>query len=176
MSKQFSGVWASYEFLDDFCGAIQELRDSGFQRLTTLSPCPRHEIDHALGNPQSRVPFFTLAGMFCGFSLALTIMIFMTLDWILPVSGKPVVSYPIMGPILFELSVLLSVWFTVFGTVGLIIKDLKKHPFPVSGKWKSYRRFTRDRFGLIVPCTQHDLDKVEGILNKFQAEEVSREA
>ncbi|OGG98936.1 MAG: hypothetical protein A2600_06155 [Candidatus Lambdaproteobacteria bacterium RIFOXYD1_FULL_56_27] len=176
MSKQFSGVWATYEFLDDFCGAIRELRDSGFQRLTTLAPCPRHEIDHALGNPQSRVPFFTLAGMFCGFSLAFTLMTFMSLDWILPVSGKPIVSFPIMGPVLFELSVLCAVWFTLISMIGLILNDLRKHGMPGSKQWKSYRRFTRDRFGLIVPCTQHDLDKVEGILNKFSAEEVNREA
>lgn len=176
MSKQFSGVWATYEYLDDFCGALRELRDSGFQRLTTLAPCPRHEIDHALGDPQSRVPWFTLAGMFVGFGLALTIMIFMSLDWILPVSGKPVVSYPIMGPVLFEMSVLVAVWFTIFSMIGLILRDLSKHAFPSGEKWKNYNRFTRDRFGVIVPCTQHDLEKVEGILNKFQAEEVNREA
>ena len=176
MSKQFSGVWATYEFLDDFCEAIRELRGSGFQRLTTLAPCPRHEIDHALGNPQSRIPFFTLAGMATGFTLAFTIMTFMSLEWIIPVSGKPIVSYPIMGPVLFELSVLFSVWFTTFGMVGLILKDLAKVAFPGSKAWKKYNRFTRDRFGVIVPCTQHDLEKVEGILNKFQAEEVNREA
>jgi len=176
MSNQFSGVWASYEYLDDFCNALTELRGSGFQRLTTISPCPRHEISHALGDPQSPVPFFTLAGMFTGFSIALTIMTFMTLDWILPVSGKPVVSYPIMGPVLFELSVLFSVWFTIISLIGLCVKDNRAHAFPEGKAWKDYRRFTRDRFGVIVPCTQHDLDKVEGILNKFQAEEVNREA
>ena len=176
MSKQFSGVWATFEYLDDCCHAITELRDSGFQKLTTHAPCPRHEIDHALGDPQSRVPFFTLAGMFFGNLLAITIMTIMSIDWVLPVSGKPIVSVPIMAPVFFELSVLMSIYFTTIGMVGLIVRDVKKHPFPQSESYKQYPRFTRDRFGIIVPCTQHDLDKVEGILTKFQAEEVNREA
>lgn len=176
MSKEFTGVWGTFEYLDDTCHAIKELRKAGYQKLTTHTPCPRHEIDHALGDPQSRVPFFSLVGMFVGFTLALTIMTYMSLDWILPVSGKPVVSYPIMGPVLFELSVLMTIYFTVFGMVGLILRDTFRHAKPVSKRYVEYDRFMRDRFGIVVPCTAHDYEKVEAIFNKFQAEEVHREA
>ena len=96
---KFSGAWATFAYLDDTCAAIKELKNEGFDKITTHTPCPRHEIDHALGNPQSRVPFATLAGAFVGFGLAVLIMTKMALDWILPVSGKPIVATPIMGPI-----------------------------------------------------------------------------
>ena len=99
MKIKFTGAWAAFEFLDDTCAAIKELKTAGFDQITTHAPCPRHEIDHALGNPQSRVPFATLAGAFLGFGLAVLIITKMALDWILPVSGKPIVSVPIMGPI-----------------------------------------------------------------------------
>ena len=176
MSKEFSGVWATFEYLDDMCDSISELRKSGYEKLTTHSPCPRHEIDHALGDPQSRVPFFTLAGAFCGTTLAVAIISFMTLDWILPVSGKPVLSFPVMVPIIFELSVLLSIYFTVFSMIAFILRDMKKHPKPQSDKYKQYRGFSRDRFGVVVPCSQHDFEKVEAVFNNWQAEEVNREA
>lgn len=176
MSKDFSGVWATFEYLDDMCSAIKELRDKGYEKLTTHSPCPRHEIDHALGDPQSRVPFFTLAGAFTGFTLAATIMVYMTLDWIIPVSGKPVVSVPVMVPVLFELSVLFSIYFTVFSMVGFILRDMKRHPKPQSRKYKTYGGFSRDRFGIVVPCGSQDFEKVEAIFNTWQAEEVNREA
>ena len=74
MRTNFSGAWATFEYLDDTCAAIKELRSAGFSQITTHTPCARHEIDHALGNPQSRVPFATLAGAFVGFCLAVLIL------------------------------------------------------------------------------------------------------
>lgn len=175
MKQKFCGVWATYEFLDDTCEAIKELRNLGFNKITTHAPCPRHEIDHALGDPQSRVPFFTLAGACVGFSLAILIIYKMTISWILPVSGKPIVSIPIMGPIAFELSVLLSIFFTAGAIALLIIKDTLQHPSPLSKKYKDYNRFMRDRFGVVVACEEDQLSTIENILKKYEAEEVNSE-
>ncbi len=176
MKKQFSGAWATFEYLDDTCAAIKELKNEGFDLITTHTPCPRHEIDHALGNPQSRVPFATLAGAFVGFGLAVLIVTKMALDWILPVSGKPIVSVPIMGPIAFELSVLMAIYFTMGGIILLILWDTWKHPVPKSRKYKEYDRFMRDRFGIVVACGDDDLAKLENIFRKHQAEEVNLES
>ncbi len=175
MKKKFLGAWATFEYLDDTCAAIKELKNEGFDQITTHTPCPRHEIDHALGNPQSRVPFATLAGAFVGFGLAVLIMTKMALDWILPVSGKPIVSVPIMGPIAFELSVLVSIYFTIAGMFLLILRDTRKHPVPQSRKYKDYDRFMRDRFGIVVAGGNDDLEKLENILKNHQAEEVNLE-
>ncbi len=172
MPSSFSGVWATFEFLDDTCSAIKELRDRGFNQITTHTPCPRHEIDHALGNPQSRIPFFTLLGGIVGFGLAIFIIVKMTLMWILPVSGKPIISIPIMGPIAFELSVLISIYFTIGGLFFLIARDTFRHSKPKSKKYKDYNRFMRDRFGIVVPCDNNKIDDAESILKKHQAEEV----
>ncbi|MCP3954313.1 MAG: DUF3341 domain-containing protein [Desulfobacterales bacterium] len=176
MKKKFLGAWATFEYLDDTCAAIKELKAEGFDQITTHTPCPRHEIDHALGNPQSRVPFATLAGAFVGFGLAVLIMTKMALDWILPVSGKPIVSVPIMGPIAFELSVLVSIYFTIAGMFLLILRDMWKHPVPQSRKYKDYNRFMRDRFGIVVTGGNGDLEKLENIFKKHQAEEVNLES
>jgi len=172
MRKSFSGVWATFEYLDDICAAIQELRNKGYAKLTTHTPCPRHEIDDALGNPQSSIPYFTLAGGIVGFGLAVLVIIKMTLNWILPVSGKPVVSIPIMGPIAFELSVLIAIFFTIGGLFYLILRDTWRHTRPGSKKYKSYNRFMRDRFGLVVPCDLDQIEEVESIFKKYLAEEV----
>ncbi|PCI30748.1 MAG: hypothetical protein COB67_00940 [SAR324 cluster bacterium] len=175
MSKKFSGVWGTFEFLDDTCSVVKELREMGYKKITTHAPCPRHELDHALGDPQSRVPFATLIGMFTGLGLAVVIMLYMTLDWILPVSGKPIISIPSMGPVAFELTVLTSIYFTMMAMVVLIIKDTKAHQFPQGKQYKEYNRFMRDRFGIVVPCPQGEVEKVESIFKKYQAEEVIRE-
>ena len=168
MKKKFLGAWATFEYLDDTCAAIKELKNEGFDQITTHAPCPRHEIDHALGNPQSRVPFATLAGAFVGFGLAVLLMTKMALDWILPVSGKPILSVPIMGPIAFELSVLVAIYFTMGAMFLMILKDTWKHPVPKSRKYKNYDRFMRDRFGIVVVCENHDMEKIENILKEKQ--------
>lgn len=175
MSKSFTGMWATYEFLDDLCSAISELRRAGFSHLTTHAPCPRHEIDHALGDPQSRVPFGTLVGMFVGFALAVIIMIGMSMEWLIPVSGKPIVGVPIMGPVAFELTVLTAIYFTMITMIVLIIRDTSKHPVPKSKEYKDYNRFMRDRFGVVIPCTEEEYTQVETIITRYQAEEVHRE-
>jgi hypothetical protein len=176
MKTKFSGAWAAFEYLDDTCAAIKELKNAGFDQITTHTPCPRHEIDRALGNPQSRVPFATLAGAFVGFGLAVLIITKMGLDWILPVSGKPIVSVPPMGPIAFELSVLLSIYFTMGAMFLMVRRDTRKHPVPQSRKYKDYDRFMRDRFGIVVACPDDDLEKIENILKKHKAEEVHLES
>ncbi len=176
MKTKFIGVWATFEYLDDTCAAIKELKNAGYDQITTHAPCARHEIDHALGNPQSRVPFATLAGAFVGFGLAVLIITKMALDWILPVSGKPILSVPNMVPIAFELSVLVAIYFTMGAMFLMILKDTWKHPVPKSRKYKNYDRFMRDRFGIVVPCRTHDLEKIENILKKHQAEEVNLES
>jgi hypothetical protein len=176
MKKKFLGAWATFEYLDDTCAAIKALKNEGFDQITTHAPCPRHEIDHALGNPQSRVPFATLAGAVVGFGLAVLIMTKMALDWILPVSGKAIVSVPNMGPIAFELTVLVSIYFTMGAMFLMILRDTRKHPVPQSRKYKDYDRFMRDRFGIVVAGGNDDLEKLENILKKYQAEEVNLES
>ncbi len=175
MSKRFCGVWATFEFLDDTCAAIRELKSAGFSKITTHAPCPRHEIAHALDDPQSKVPFATLAGAIFGFAVAVIIIIKMSLDWILPVSGKPVVSVPIMGPIVFEMSVLIAIFFTAASMAVFVLRDSWKHPVPGSSKYKKYNRFMRDRFGIVVACGQSDRRRIEEILQNHQAEEVNLE-
>lgn len=172
MKTGFSGVWATFEYLDDFCTVIKKLKAEGFKNLTTHTPVPRHEIEQALGNPQSKIPFATLIGAFIGFFLAVFIVRQMSLDWVLPVSAKPIVSIPIMGPIAFELAVLMAIYFTIFGIIYLIFKDNRRTQRPKSKTYLEYDRFMRDRFGVVIPCQDQDIQKVEQLLNQFQAEEV----
>jgi hypothetical protein len=172
MKKGFSGVWATFEYLDDFCSVIRKLKAEGFKNLTTHTPVPRHEIDQALGNPQSKIPFATLAGAFIGFFVAVFIVRQMSLDWVLPVSAKPIVSIPIMGPIAFEMAVLMAIYFTIIGMIYLIAKDTKRTHRPQSKTYLEYDRFMRDRFGIVIPCQDQEIEKVEQLLKHFQPEEV----
>ena len=173
MNKKFCGVWATFQYLDDFCNAIKELRNQDKKKITTYSPCPRHEIFDALGNPVSRVPFFTLAMGILGVITAYSLTSWMSLDWVLPVSNKPIVSLLPYTIIAFEMMVLLGAYGTMIGVAFLAIRETRKYSFPQSSKFKNYDRFTHDRFGLVVRCEKEELVKLEKIIKKHQPEERS---
>ena len=90
---KFTGVWGTFEYLDETTETIEIVRNEGVQP-TVISPCPRHEIDHALGNPSTILPWIALCfgalGCFIGYSLPA----WTASDWVLPVSGTPILAIP----------------------------------------------------------------------------------
>ena len=167
--SRFTGVWGSFAHLDATTDTIEQVRDKGVQP-TVLSPCPSHEIEHALGDPQSSVPWIALVcgamGTFIGFSFPA----WTASDWVLPVSGKPIVAIPTFAIIGFELTILLAALSTLLGLSLLAIFDSFKNPIPTAAK--RYLRFQRDRFGVVVRCDSAQAEEFAEILRRNGAEEV----
>lgn len=172
--KPFKGVWGSFEYIDETAAVIETLREEG-KDYSVMSPCPRHELHQAMGEPQSPIPFITLVmgglGMFFGYALPS----WTSLDWVLPVSSKPIVSIPAYTIFGFELMVLLGGVFTAIGIFGLGFFDLLRKRLPSSRKFKDYGRFSNDRFGVVVRCEEGDAAKVEKLMRDHNVEEVVRE-
>ena len=169
MTKKFSGVWATFEYLDELTNAIKSIREKGTQPLV-LSPCPRHEIDHALGDPQSRLPFVSLLAGALGCLVGYSFSAWSASDWILPVGGKPIVAIPPFTIIAFELTILFAATFTLLSVAVFAVKDTLKNPMPTAAK--KYVRFQRDRFGIVVPCESANARDFEELLKSHGAEEV----
>lgn len=167
--SRFSGVWASFEFLDETTEAVEKIRSKSNQP-TVISPCPRHEIDHALGDPQTRLPFVSLVMGALGCLTGYSFTAWTASDWVLPVSGKPIVAIPTFTIIGFELTILFTAIFTLLGMIGFIIFDTMRHPIPKGAK--KYTRFQRDRFGVVVRCDASQTKEFEEILKSHGAEEV----
>ena len=174
LGKKFNGVWGTFEHIDEAATTIESLRKQG-QDYSVLTPCPRHELTHAMGDPQSKIPFITLfcgaAGIFVGYAFPS----WTALDWILPVSSKPIVGLPAFTIIGFEMMVLLGGLGTAVSIFGLGFVDLIRKPLPRSERFKSYNRFSVDRFGIVVRCPSDQADAVETLMKSHSAEEVVRE-
>ena len=167
--RKFVGVWGIFEYLDETTETIEKVREKGIQP-TVITPCPRHEIEHALGNPSTLVPwialFFGALGCLIGYSLPA----WTASDWVLPVSGKPIVAIPPFTIIGFELTILFTAIHTLLGLAVLGIVDSFRFPIPKEAK--KYPRFQRDRFGVVVRCSTDKLDEFKEIMKKNGAEEV----
>jgi hypothetical protein len=174
LGKKFNGVWATFEHIDEASAVIESLRKQG-RDYSVLAPCPRHELTAAMGDPQSKIPFITLFcgafGIFVGYAFPS----WTALDWVLPVSSKPIVGLPAFTIIGFEMMVLIGGVGTAISIFGLGLLDLMRKPLPRSERFKSYSRFSVDRFGVAVRCAADQAAAVEKLMKSHHAEEVVRE-
>jgi Alternative complex III, ActD subunit len=174
MRKPFRGVWASFAYVDEASAVVERLRHEG-KDYSVLSPCPRHELYDAMGKPSSRLPWITLVfgglGIFFGYGFPS----WTALDWVLPVSQKPIVGIPAFTIIGFELMVLLGGISTALSVVALGHWELFRHRMPGSPAFKGYGRFSNDRFGVVVRCEEGEAGPVEQLMRQHSAEEVVRE-
>jgi molybdopterin-containing oxidoreductase family membrane subunit len=174
MSKSFKGIWGTFPHVDEAATVVQTLR-SEKKDYSVLSPCPRHEFFHAMGSPQSYIPWITLVfgalGIFFGYGFPS----WTALDWVIPVSQKPIVGIPAFTIIGFELMVLLGGVSTAVFIFLLGYLDLFRKRLPGSDKFKRYGRFSVDRFGVVVRCEEGEAAAVERLMRDHSAEEVVRE-
>ncbi|MCH7477192.1 MAG: NAD(P)H-binding protein [SAR324 cluster bacterium] len=84
---------------------------------------------------------------------------------------KPMVSIPPYTIFGFELMVLLGGIFTAIGMLVLGYFDLMRKRLPGSQKFKTYGRFSDDRFGVVVRCAEGEAAAVEKVMKAYNVEE-----
>ena len=109
---------------------------------------------------------FGALGCFIGYSLPA----WTASDWVLPVSGKPILAIPPFTIIGFELTILFTTIHTLAGIAILGIIDSFRFPIPRGAK--KFPRFQRDRFGIVVRCDAEKMEQFEAIMKNNGAEEV----
>lgn len=177
MKNTFTGGWATFTNQGNTLSAIDQLSQQGYRSFTVHSPYPLPEsADPQSASSINPIAAATFVGGITGCASAFLFMVWSTLDWILPLSAKPIVSIPVMIPIAFEVTVLSAIVTMILTLVTCITVNHFKHPKPASLKFKNYHRFTDDRFGIVVPCQKNDLSALEAIFKEHQAEEVEIES
>ena len=158
------GVIAAFEEIDVAVEAIEDLRRNKFNDLTVYSPTPRHELEHAMEAPPSRVRLFTLIGGLAGATFGYWIAIWASRYWPVVVGGKAVASwvpYTIFG---FEVMVLVGSLSTVFALFAL-------SRVPRLTMTVGYDpRFSAGHFGVWVSTTPERLKEAAELLRRHGAE------
>src|SRR5436853_5788977 len=164
------GIIAAFHEIDSAVEAIEDLRRNRFKDLTVYTPTPRHEFEHALEAPPSRVRIFTLIGGLSGATFGYWIAIWSSRYWPLVVGGKPIASwvpYTIFG---FEVMVLVGSLATVFALFALA-------RVPRLTMTVGYDpRFSGGHFGVFVPAAPERAKEVSELMKKHGAVEVRHEA
>ncbi len=155
---------AEYDSAGDLLHAAEKVRDAGYTQWDTHSPFPIHGMDAAMGLPDSKLGLIVFPIGLAGTTLAFLMMWWMNgVDYPLVIGGKPPYSLPSMIPIMFELTVLLSAFGTVFGMFHLNRLPRHHHPLFNSERFKS---FSDDKFFLSIEATdpKWSLDRTKKLL------------
>ena len=163
------GLIAAYRELDALVEAIEALKKKKFSTFTVYTPTPRHEIEHALHPPVSKIRLFTLIGGLCGVTFGYWIAIWTSDYWPLVVGGKAVASwipYTIIG---FEVMVLVGALSTVYGM--FILSRIPK----ITQTMGFDPRFTSGSFGIYLETEPERLKEAEQTLRAAGAVEVTNE-
>lgn len=169
MKKTRTGVLGVFAHLDSATDAIAKLRGDG-HRVSTYAPTARHELEHALHEPESAVRIFTLMGAFTGTAAGAALAIWSSLDWPLITGGKEIVSIPAFTVIMFEVTVLIGALSTV---AGLFLTGR----LPKIGKEEAlyHPSFSSGNFGVFAHVRPDRYDEVQAIMTESGSEEVIRD-
>lgn len=163
------GVLGAFHEIDSAVHAIEELKKQRFDDITVFTPTPRHEFDHVMAHPPSKVRIYTLIFGLLGVTFGYWIAIWISDYWPLVVGGKPVASwvpYTILG---FEVMVLVGGLMTVYAMFGL------SHIPRLTTTVGYDPRFSGGHFGVWVVTDPDRTSDAMQILQKHGAEEVRRE-
>jgi hypothetical protein len=106
--------------------AIGKIRERGYSRLEAYTPFPIHGIDEALGNKPSKLGWFVVCCGLTGTTIAATFIWWSSaIDYRLTIGGKPPFDFTFSIPIMFEVTILLSAFASVYG-MFLLFNNLPK--------------------------------------------------
>jgi hypothetical protein len=148
--------------------------DAAIADVSVYAPTFDHAIDAALGPGKSPVRVFTLIGGLIGCVLGFAFPIYTVLEWPLITGGKAIISIPPFVVIAFELTILLGALMTVVGFLlssGLPRLRVRGGSNASTGVMYD-KRFSDDRWGVLVTCAADRAAAVRAQLQHGGAEEV----
>lgn len=114
--NNLTGILAEFKTPAELIKVSEKVVEAGFTEFDTFSPYPIHGMDKAMKLEKSKLGWIVLVSGTLGLIGAFSMMYYMAVhDYPINISGKPFLNIPAWVPVLFELTILLSTFGTVFG-------------------------------------------------------------
>ena len=161
---------AQYETPNELVAAAEKVRDAGYESWDCHTPYPMHGLDEAMGLRPTKIGIISFVAGMTGLVTAVLMIQFMN-NWDYPINigGKPVGAgaFPSMVPIMFELTILLTGFGTLFGLLHLARLPRHHHPIFESDRFEAA---TDDKFfiSIEVEDEKFDLDKTRALLESTE--------
>lgn len=167
------GVVAQFATSDEVTHAAEEACKRGYKNMDAYSPVPVHGLDEALGRPRSWLAWMVFCGACIGFSLGLGLQYWVSaVEYPLNIGGRPLFSWPLFIPVVFECTVLVSCLTAVIGMFTL--NGLPK-PYNPMFYARNFERASLDRYFLCIESSDAKFNEKEvtEFLRSLKPEDVS---
>lgn len=152
---------------------VEALAQAGFSKkdISVMSATPLPPNAFGLDDAKGKLwtPWWTLAGALSGACLGF--LIAGGTAWLYPLNtaGKAILSFPPIGVITYEFTMLLATLFTVVATMyNMYLPAYGKQPYAVE--------VTEGYFAVVIPCrSDDDAKKAEGAFKGASATDVRRD-
>ncbi|MFN8390929.1 MAG: DUF3341 domain-containing protein [Bdellovibrionota bacterium] len=161
-------VVGHFRFVDDTRTAIRKLREKGYDQVELFTPFPNHDLEDEMyvGKKRSPVRRCTLTGALTGLTCAFLMTCWMSIDYPVRVSAKPLISIPAFIVIGFECTIL-------FGSLANMLGMLHFSRIPNLFNNPGFRpQFTSGTFGLTVRVPKDQTDSLKSFFEQGGAEKV----
>ena len=112
-----------------------------------------------MGIQPSIIPWLSLTGCLIGMVSAIALQVWTNgIDYKIALSGKPFIAFPAFVPVTFELTILFTAFFTVFGMFG--VNQLPTWYRPIFNN-ESIKRATCSGFFLSVSANDKNFDEIK---------------
>ena len=159
-------ILGTFTYEEDFLAAAKNLKASGFDNISLLSPIPLEGAYEVLGLHKSPVRRFSLAGAIIGALSGFAMAVGTALVFILPTGGRAIITLPPFFIITYEMTILFGVLFTLLGfhfVSGL--PAWRDRPYASSA--------TVDRFVVVIEgATTEQVSTAEAIIRDAGAEDI----
>lgn len=164
------GVLGQFGTPERLVAAARSARDAGVEGLDAFTPFPVDEINEVIGFHDRRIPWLGFIGGVSGLVAAYAMQIATNLDYPLDIGGRPLITLQAFALIGFELTVLFSVSFMVFGFFAL--NRLPRYHQPIFSV-RRFERATKDGFFLFLPtANMNALQASRALLEKLGADSI----
>jgi len=170
------GMVAEFHDPDTLLHAAEMARDAGFTKMDAYSPMPIHGLAEAVLHEDDRVPWSAFFGGLCGGLGGWIAQYFVAVvDYAWNVGGKPLLSWPMMIPVTYEMTILNA----AFAAAGsMILLNGLPRPYHSIFNAKNFDRATYDRFFLCIEAIdpRFDIEQTAQFLRSTGADDVSEVA
>lgn len=165
MSSQFHNDAKPYGMVGSFLTpeallvATQKATDAGYRKVEAYSPIPIEGLADALKFEDNRLGWIVFGGGVTGALTGMALEVWTsTQAYAHNVGGKPLISWPMFFPVLYECTILFSAFGATFGMFMLC--GLPKPHQPIFNA-ESFARASQDRFVLCIEAEDKNYDEVE---------------
>ncbi len=145
---------------DTALAAAKRFRKSGYLIADVHSPFPIHGIDQALGWRETRLGYVTLVGGLIGLGLGIALQAYTHgVAWPLNIGGKTDLAIPSMGPVMFELTILIAAYLSV--AAFFYRRRLRPRFNPAANLGQPGPKVNDDQFVLLVVEQDGEFSRVE---------------